>query len=148
MTTEEATTKIAKDAKKEVQILFQEESCRITGACFEVYKELGCGFLEAVYQECLAREFRAQAIPFIEKPLLNLKYKGELLEQTYVPDFLCYDEIILEIKSAKYLANEHRSQTINYLKTTGKSLALLVNFGHHPRLESERFVNQEISRLS
>ena len=121
-------------------ILFKEESFKIMGACFEVYKEKGCGFLEAVYQECLALEFKAQGIPFVEQPGLHLDYKGQLLKQSYQPDFLCFGEIIVEIKAVKQLADEHRAQAINYLKATGKRLALLVNFGHYPQLEYERLL--------
>jgi len=124
------------------KILFKEESYRIVGACFEVYKEKGNGFLEAVYQECLAIEFAEQNIPFVEQPKLMLEYKGRDLKQTYEPDFLCFGKIVIEIKAVKTLANEHRAQTINYLKATGKQLGLLVNFGHHSQTEYERFVNQ------
>lgn len=123
-----------------MEILFKEESYRIIGACFEVYKEKGNGFLEAVYQECLAKEFRYQGIPFLEKPRVPLFYKGDPLVQFYEPDFLCFDEIILEIKAVKILADEHRAQTINYLKSTGKKLGILVN--HYPKIEHERFPNQ------
>lgn len=123
------------------EVLFKEESYRIMGACFEVYNELGSGFLEAVYQEALRREFQAQGIPFREKPEIELYYKGTRLDQKYQPDFLCYDQIIVELKAAKALADDHRAQTINYLKATQKRLGLLVNFGHHPKLESERFAN-------
>jgi len=129
-------------------ILFKDESYQIIGACFEVYKEKGNGFLEAVYQECLSIEFVDQNIPFIEKPKLKLSYKGRELKQTYEPDFLCFTEIIVEIKAVKQLANEHRAQAINYLKSAGKQLGLLVNFGHHPKIEHERFVNQNFSRIS
>jgi GxxExxY protein len=128
----------------ETEILFKEESYKIIGACFEVYTEKGNGFLEAVYQECLAMEFTERGIPFIEKPRLRLDYKGRELKQTYEPDFLCFAEVIVEIKAVKQLADEHRAQAINYLKATGKQLALLVNFGHYPRLDHERFVNQTI----
>jgi len=130
------------------EILFKEESYRIIGACFEVYKEKGCGFLEAVYQECLAIEFAEQGIPFVEQPKLQLSYKGRELKQAYQPDFICFGEIIIELKAVKTLADEHRAQTINYLKATGKQLGILVNFGHHPKIQSERFVNQSLSRLS
>lgn len=130
------------------EIVFREESYRIVGACFEVYKEKGCGFLEAVYQECLAIEFAEQGIPFVEQPKLCLSYKGKELKQAYQPDFICFDEIIVELKAVKSLADEHRAQTINYLKATDKQLGLLVNFGHHPKIQSERFVNQPFSRLS
>ena len=130
------------------EILFKEQSYLIMGACFEVYKDKGSGFLDAVYQECLAIEFRKQGIPFIEQPCLRLEYKGQGLKHTYEPDFLCFDEIIVEIKAVKQLLDEHRAQAINYLKSTGRQLALLVNFGHHPKLESERFLNQTLSRVS
>jgi GxxExxY protein len=130
------------------EILFKEESYTIIGACFEVYKDMGAGFLEAVYQECLRMEFLDQGIPFVEKPNLKLDFKERRLKQTYEPDFLCYDEIIVEIKATKHLLDDHRAQAINYLKATDKQLALLVNFSHHPKLEYERFVNQSISRIS
>ena len=131
------------------EILFRKESYQIVGACFEVYKEKGNGFLEAVYQECLAIEFTEQGIPFVEKPRPGLRYKGRQLEQTYEPDFICFDNIIVEIKAVKQLTDEHRAQAIDYLKATGKQLVLLVNFCHHPKLEHERFVNQpHLSRIS
>ena len=129
-------------------IVFKEESYRIIGACFEVYKEKGNGFLEAVYQECLRMELTEQQILFEEKPRLRLEYKGRPLKQEYEPDFLCFGEIILEIKAVKQLTDEHRAQVINYLKATGKQLGLLVNFGHHSKIEHERFVNQPFSRVS
>lgn len=129
-------------------IIFKEESYRIIGACFEVYKEKGNGFLEAVYQECLGIELGRQQIPFQEKSRIRLKYKGQPLEQEYQPDFLCFGEIILEIKAVKNLSDEHRAQVINYLKATGKQLGLLVNFGHYPKIEYERFINQTFSRIS
>ncbi len=122
------------------EMLFKEESYRIMGACFEVYNELGSGFLEAVHQEALRREFQGQGIPFQEKPEIELYYKGTRLDQTYQPDFLCYDQIIVELKAAKMLADDHRAQTLNYLKATRKKLGLLVNFGYYPKLESERLV--------
>ena len=124
-------------------ILYKDESYRIIGGCFEVYNEKGNGFLEAVYQECLGLELAANSIPFKEKKKLRLNYKGQELRQFYQPDFFCYDEIILEIKAVKNLTNEHRAQVINYLRTTGMKLGLLVNFGHHPNLQHERFVNEK-----
>jgi len=123
-------------------IVFKDESYRIVGACFEVYKDKGNGFLEAVYQECLAIEFADQGLPFVERPRLRLDYKGRTLRQEYEPDFLCFGKIVVELKAAKALADEHRAQTINYLKATGMQLGLLVNFGHYPKVEYERFVNQ------
>lgn len=119
---------------------FEEESYRIRGAVFEVYREMGCGFLEAVYQECLEREFNKQGIPFVSQQELVLRYKGDQLTQIYKPDFICFRHIIVEIKALKELGNEHRAQTHNYLKATGLELGLLINFGHYPKAEIERIV--------
>jgi GxxExxY protein len=121
-------------------IVFKEESYGIIGACFEVYNELGSGFLEGVYQESLALEFRSRAIPFAAKRELELSYKGQILESTYQPDFICYDAIIVELKSASGLVDRHRAQVHNYLKATGYRLGLLVNFGGEPQLQYERIV--------
>jgi len=123
-----------------MEILFKDESYRIMGACFEVYKEVGCGFLEPVYQECLGIELGLQSIPFIPQLRLALSYKGRILEQCYQPDFVCFDRIILELKAAKQLDDVHRAQVHNYLKATGHRLGLLINFGHYPKLEYERIV--------
>ncbi len=142
------TTKYAKGAKMCADIVFKEESYKIIGACFEVFKEKGNGFLEDVYQECLRIEFGLQGIPFMEKPRLKLTYKGQELTHEYIPDFLCFGSIIVELKAVKQLADEHRAQVINYLKSTGRQLGLLVNFGHYPMLEHERFVNEAFSRVS
>jgi len=123
------------------EIIYKEESYRIMGACFEVYKEMGCGFLEAVYQECLEIELASQEIVYRPQVDLALRYKGKTLKQVYIPDFLCWEKIILEIKAAKEAADVHRAQLHNYLKATGHRLGLLVNFGHHPQLEWERIVH-------
>ncbi len=122
------------------EISYKEESYRIIGACFEVYNEMGCGFLEPVYQECLQCELQDQGLPVVAKRVLKLEYKQHQLESTYVPDFVCFDSIILELKAVKQFCNEHRAQVHNYLKATGCRLGLLVNFGHHPQLEYERIV--------
>ena len=123
-----------------MELVFKEESYRIMGACFEVYKELGCGFLEAVYQEALEIELGLQGIPFRPQVALALRYKSRRLKQEYFPDFICFDQIILEIKAMSELDNAHRAQVHNYLKATGYKLALLVNFGHYPKVQYERIV--------
>src|SRR5260221_517406 len=115
-----------------MDIVFKEESYRVMGACFAVYKEMGCGFLEAVYQECLELELATQGIPYQPQAELALTYKGRSLKQKYVPDFILFEKIILEIKAVSGLADEHRAQVHNYLKATGYRLGLLVNFGHFP----------------
>jgi len=124
-----------------MEIVLKEESYRIVGACYEVYNTMGSGFLESVYQECLGIEFTNEIIPFKPKVPLELTYKGHELEQKYVPDFICFDKVILEIKAVKELCDEHRAQVHNYLKATGYRLGLLVNFGSHPKLQYERIVN-------
>jgi len=101
---------------------------------------MGCGFLEAVYQECLETEFRLMNIPFDAQKALVMRYKGELLQQTYRPDFICFDTIIVEIKAVQKLVNEHRAQLHNYLRASGLKLGLLVNFGHYPKAHIERIV--------
>ena len=113
---------------------------RFQGSCFEVYRELGCGFLEAVYQECLEIEFTSQGIPFVPQAELGLTYKDRGLKQKYFADLICMDKIIVEVKARKELTDAHRAQVHNYLKATGLRLALLVNFGHYPMLEHERIV--------
>lgn len=115
------------------KILFKEESYAIQGAIFEVYREMGCGFLESVYQECLEKELRIRTIPFVPQAELKLAYKGEPLQQTYKPDFICFGQIIVELKAVKEIAPEHMAQVINYLKATGIKLGLLVNFGAYPK---------------
>ncbi len=124
-----------------IEIVLKDESYRIMGACFEVYRVKGYGFVEPVYQECLALEFQDRSIPFVEQPTLALSYKGRSLEHAFSPDFVCFDQVIVEIKAVKTLNDEHRAQIINYLKASGKALGLLVNFGHHPNLQYERFLN-------
>ena len=119
-------------------IIYEKESYAIIVACFAVYNDKGCGFLEPVYQECLGIEFECQRIPAIAKPSLVLSYRGRVLLQTYQPDYVCLDKIILEIKAVSKLTDEHRAQLLNYLHAAGFELGLLVNFGHYPKLEYER----------
>jgi GxxExxY protein len=125
------------------EIIHKKESYAIIGACFEVYNEKGCGFLEPIYQECLGIEFEYQRIPAIPKPSLTLSYRGRLLMQTYEPDFVCFEKIIVELKAVSALTDEHRAQLLNYLHATGFELGLLVNFGHYPKLEYERIAKTQ-----
>lgn len=129
------------------EIICKEESYKIIGACFEVYKQKGFGFTEPVYQECLGIEFEIQKIPFVAQPKIQLEYKGRLLEQFFKPDFICFDKIIVEIKAIPNLIDTNKPQTLNYLNATNFDLALLVNFGHHPKLEYKRFANNKTNEL-
>ena len=121
-------------------LLFEGEVFRIRGAVFEVHNEMGSGFLEAVYQECLEKELARSAIPYIVKPALNLVYKGEALVQLYQPDLVCFNKIIVELKAVTAIAPVHRAQVLNYLKATKLKLGLIVNFGTYPKAEIERIV--------
>ncbi|MFZ2643330.1 MAG: GxxExxY protein [Verrucomicrobiia bacterium] len=122
-------------------LIYKEECYAILGACFAVYKDKGCGFLESVYQECLEIEFEHQKLPVASQPQLALSYRGRTLRQVFVPDFVCFDKIVLEIKAVSALTDEHRAQVLNYLNATGFQLGLLVSFGHYPKLEYQRIVN-------
>ena len=122
------------------EIHLKDETFQIQGACFEVYNEKGCGFLESVYRECLEIEFRSHDIPFVSQPKLELEYKGQKLKSVYQPNFICYDEIIVEIKAVKGLTEGDRTQTQNFIKSTGHRLAILVNFGHFPKAQIERII--------
>ena len=122
------------------KILYADESYLIMKACFEVYKRLGCGFLESVYQECLEIELNLQKVTYISQAELPVIYRGRKIVHTYKADLICYDQIIVELKAVSVLADEHRAQILNYLNASGLKLGLLINFGHHPKLEYERFV--------
>ncbi len=122
------------------KLIYPDESYAIIGACFNVYKHKGCGFLEPVYQQCTEIEFEYQTIPFSAQKRMKLTYRGRTLKRTFKPDFVCYDKIIIELKAVSHLIDEHRAQVINYLNATGMQLGLLINFGHYPKLEYERII--------
>lgn len=119
-------------------LIYGSESYAIRGACFEVYKEKGCGFLEAVYQECLELELMQFGLEFVAQPRLELEYKGLKLKVMYQPDLVCFGKIIVELKAVSELADEHRAQVHNYLRATGMKLGLLINFGYKKGVQIER----------
>ncbi len=116
------------------------QTYQIIGACMEVHREMGCGFLEAVYQEALEYEFTDQNILFSSQPDVTINYKKRKLIKKYIPDFFCFNEIIVEIKALDLLTGKEEAQIINYLKASKKKLGILINFGHKNKLESKRFV--------
>lgn len=109
--------------------ILKDECYRIIGACMDVQNELGSGFLEAVYKEALMLEFEERDIPYEPECRIDIYYKGEKLSKHYYADFICYNEIIVEIKAIEDLTDEHIAQVLNYLKATGSRLGLLINFG-------------------
>ena len=119
-------------------LIYEQETYQIIGAAMKVHSELGPGFTEKVYQEALAIEFSERGIPFVREKEIHAIYKGIVLEGTFMPDFICYDKIIVELKAVKELDDVHRSQAINYAKIAGFDLSLLINFGESS-LVKERF---------
>ncbi|MCQ2273873.1 MAG: GxxExxY protein [Bacteroidales bacterium] len=122
------------------EFLYKEESYQIIGALFEVHKQLGCGFLEKIYQEALALEFSQRGIPFEREKKLDVLYKSHPLNLHYYVDFVCYDKIIVELKAVESLLDSHKSQIINYLKMGNYQLGILANFGE-TYMQPLRFVN-------
>ena len=112
-----------------VDLLLKEDVYNIVGACMEVHSTLGNGFLEAVYQEALEEEFKLRGIPYEREKQLRIIYKGKYLKKYYVADFICYDNIVVELKALSDLTSNHEAQVLNYLKTTGIKVGVLVNFG-------------------
>ena len=130
------------------KLIYKDESFKIIGACFEVYNKKGFGFTEPVYQECLAFELAIQGIPYVAQPEIHLTYKGNALTQYFKPDFICYDKIVVELKTVSSIVDAHRAQAINYLNALGLELGLLVNFGQYPKLTYERLAYTKGSPVS
>ena len=117
---------------KSVDIQFQQEIYDIIGAAMEVQNELGRGFAELVYHEALNIELGLRGIPFESEKLITISYKGYLLERNYKADLVCFDKIVVELKSVEILKTEHTAQLLNYLKATKLPLGILINFGETP----------------
>lgn len=124
----------------EPRVLFAEEVYQIVGAAIEVHKELGPGFLEAVYQEALGIEMAASGIPFGSQVSLPVHYKSKVLEKQYVADFVCFGCVIVELKAADRLSGKDEAQLLNYLKAARIKAGVLINFGSSGKLEWKRFV--------
>lgn len=113
----------------ERELILKDEVYAIVGAAMEVSNELGSGFLEAVYQEALEIELRDRGVPFSPQIAIEISYKGHKLAKEYIPDFICYGQVIVEIKAIKELTSLEEAQLLNYLKATGKPVGVLINFG-------------------
>jgi GxxExxY protein len=123
----------------EQNLLYKDEVFRIVGAALEVHNQLGCGFLEGVYQEALEVELSARSIPFTPQQELEVLYKGRPLRKRFIADFVAYQKIVVEIKAINSLTSADKAQVINYLKATHCEVGVLINFGA-PKLEWYRFV--------
>jgi len=115
------------------------ETYAIIGAAMEVHRELGHGFLEAIYQEALEAELNTCSIPYVSKPRITIQYKGNALKKYYEADFICYESIVIEIKAQDKLSPIDEGQLINYLNATKHRRGLLINFGE-PSLRYKRMV--------
>ena len=122
-----------------MSLLYKQEHYDIIGACMEVHNNLGCGFLEPIYQEALSIELEERKIPFKREKKLEIIYKGKPLTKYYIADYVCYNKIIVELKEVGELCKEHTCQVLNYLNATGYQLGILVNFGA-ASLETKRIV--------
>ena len=123
------------------QLILKDEVFAIIGAAIEVHRELGPGFLEAVYQEAMETELRARQIPFEAQKPIRVRYKERLLTNQYFADLVCFEQVIIELKALNRLSGNEEAQILNYLKATGFRLGLLINFGSHGRLEWKRYIN-------
>lgn len=121
-------------------LMLRDEVYAVIGAAIEVHRQLGPGFLEAVYQEALERELSERSISYRSQELLRINYKGKPLESFYVADLLCFDQIIVELKALNRLSGTEEAQVLNYPRATGLKVGLLINFGSHGRLEWKRLI--------
>ena len=123
-----------------MELILKNEVYAVVGAAIEVHQVLGPGFLEPVDQEALEIESATRELPFKAQPILQIHYKEHILKKEYIPDFIFYDKVIVEIKALDRLSGKEESQILNYLKATGYKVGVLINFGSHPKLEWKRFV--------
>lgn len=125
---------------KKEGLIYEEETFKIIGACMAVHNEMGCGFLESAYQEALEMELRDNQIPFVAQKNIPVFFKGKKLKKYYKADFVCYENIIVEIKSTLFIHQIGKAQVVNYLKATKYPVGLLINFGENS-LQWKRFIN-------
>ena len=122
------------------ELLYKEEVYAIIGAAIEVHRELGSGYLEAVYEECITIESKRRNVPFETQVELDIRYKGETIQKKYIADYIGFGKILVEFKCIPKLTKVEEAQIINYLKTTGIQVGLLINFGSKGKLEWKRYV--------
>jgi len=122
------------------ELIYKDEAYAVVGAAMDVYYTMGIGFLEPVYHGAMIVELGRRNIPFESQKKLDVFYKEIRLEKKYIPDFVCYEQVVVELKVVPRITNIEVAQLINYLKITRKRLGLLINFGAEPRLEWKRYV--------
>ena len=125
--------------------LYKERMYNIIGAAMTLYNELGSGYSEPIYQECLSVLCTEKAIPWEREKLLKMRFHGVELEKTYKADFVCYDDIIVELKAVSEVLKEHRAQLFNYMRITNIKYGILINFGEPQRLHAEKYMFNELT---
>jgi len=123
-----------------MELIFKDEVYSIMGAAMDVHRELGSDFLESIYQEALEMELTRRQIPFESQRSIKIIYKGKTLNKEFVADLICYGKIIVELKAQESLSGKEEAQVLNYLKATAIKVAVVINFGSHPKLEWKRLV--------
>ena len=136
----EITTNHTNPHEPEEDLLYKDECYKINGCIYAVNKNLGGGFLEAVYHEALEIELKREKIPFVSKQKIDIVYAGIPLTSKYIADIVCYDKIIIEIKAVSKINEQHKAQLMNYLAATGFQLGLLVNFNSFPKAQIIRII--------
>ena len=124
--------------------LYKDRMYRIIGAAMSLYNELGSGYSEPIYQECLSVICSEKDIPWEREKTLKMYFHGVELEKTYKADFVCYDDIIVELKAVSELLSEHRAQLFNYMRITNIKFGILINFGEKDRLHSEKYMYNDL----
>ncbi len=127
-----------------IDLIYKEEVFRIVGAAIEVHSTLGSGFLEPVYQEAFEIELSQRKIPFESQKKIKIAYKEVTLQKEYIADIICFDKIIIELKTLDKITQKEESQLLNYLKATGFLVGIVINFGSHGKVEWKRFVYESL----
>ncbi len=123
-----------------MEIIFKEEVYEIIEAAIEVHKTLGAGFFELVYQKAMEIVATSQQLPFLAQPKVQIHYKNHVLQKYYIPDFIFFNQILVEIKALDQLTNREEAQILNSLRASGHKVGVLINFGTRGKLEWKRFV--------
>ena len=122
------------------QLILKDEVYAVIGAAIEVHRELGPGFLESIYQEAMEIELRNRKVPFVAQQPIAVRFKGLTLKKRYIADLVCFEQIVVEIKALPHLSGNEKAQLLNYLKGTGFTVGVLINFGSQGKLEWKRLV--------
>ena len=111
------------------ELLFKEESYKVVGVCMNIHKALGMGLKEINYKDAMEINFIEEGIPYEREKRFTVMYKDRILRNPYLADFIVFDSIVIEVKSASTIIDTHLAQALSYLAVSGMKLALIINFG-------------------